>query len=327
MPKKVKWAILGCGGIARAFAKDLAFVPQAKIVAAGSRDINKAKAFADEFNADYAFGSYNQLVKCDDVDIVYIATPHPMHFEDTMMALENGKAVLCEKPFTLNASQASGLIQYARDKKLFLMEAMWTRFIPATIKIKQLMSDNAIGQVKVFSADFGVNFKFDPLHRAFNPNLGGGALLDLGVYPISFASMVFACQPKKIASVVDIGSTGVDFNSSISFSYSDGAVASIHCGLTANTPRHANICGTKGRIIIDSPFFCSKRFTLELDSSESKVFDIPFDGHGLRFEAQHCCQLLSEGAIESPIMPLDETLAIIQTMDEIRKQWNLKYPQ
>ncbi len=326
MTKQVRWAVMGCGNIAGAFARDLKYASNGKLVAAGSRTLEKAQAFIDEHGGRYAFGSYQELARCEDVDIIYVASPHPMHFENAMLCLENGKAVLCEKPFTLNAAQAKELVKTARDKKIFLMEAMWTRFIPAIVKVRQLLKDGAIGEVKNFTADFGVRFEFDPEHRAFCPTLGGGALLDLGVYPISLASMVFGTRPKKIVSVVNIGSTGVDYNESLSFLYESGAVASISAGLEAKTAIEAVVSGTEGSIKLDSMFFRTKRITLA-QGEKTEVMDFDFDGHGYQFEAEHAGQCLIDGKTESDVMGLDESIEIMETLDEIRADWGLVYPQ
>lgn len=326
MSEKIRWGIIGCGGIAASFAKDMKFVENAVLTAAGSRTLEKAKTFAENFDIENAYGSYEELVKSDAVDAVYIATPHPMHYEDTMLCLENGKSVLCEKAFTLNTSQAEELVKKSREKKLFLMEAMWTRCIPATRKIKELIENGEIGQVLSFTADFGVKFEYDPKHRAFNPELGGGALLDLGVYPISFASLIFESQPKSIETVVKMGSTGVDFNEAISFLYENGGVACISSSLVVTTPRKAVICGTDGMIEIECPFFHARKFTLTKNGKQ-KVFDMGHDGIGYRFETEHASQCILDGKIESDLMPLNETIEIMRTMDAIREKWGLVYPQ
>ena len=316
MAEKIRWGILGCGNIAGAFAKDLKLVDNAQLVAVGSKSIERAKTFANNFGAKQAFGSYGELAACKDVDAIYVATHHPMHFENSMLSLENDKAVLCEKPFTINSSQAKQLVDFARTKKKFLMEAMWTRFIPATLKVQELLTKNVIGQIKSFRAGFGEQFDLDS--RGYDFNLAGGALLDLGVYPISFASMVFQAQPKQIASVVSIGSTGVDLNESLSFLYDNDAVASITAGIQAKTLNNAVISGTLGRIEIDAPFFRSNKVTLKTLDGKDKVFKLPFKGAGYRFEAEHVGNCLLQSKTESNVMTLDENIRIMETMDKIR---------
>lgn len=326
MEKKVRWGILGCGGIAEKFAEDLQFTSNSKFTACGSRSIDKANQFSEKYGGEHAFGSYEELAECDDVDIVYVATPHPMHFENSMLCLENGKAVLCEKPFTLNCEQAKEMVGVAREKKIFLMEAMWTRFIPTVVKVRNLLENGAIGEVRNFTADLVKEFEYDTEHRIFNPQLGGGALLDLGVYPISFASMVFKQKPKKIASVVKIGQSGVDYNESLSFLYDSGAVASITAGLEADTGITAFIAGTKGSIRFESMFFRAKKAVVER-GGELEEIKIDFPGTGYQFEAEHAAERWLDGKFESDVIGLDESIEIMETMDEIRRDWGLVYPQ
>jgi predicted dehydrogenase len=206
---KTHWGIIGTGKIAKEFATGLAVLPEAELVAVGSRTAESANRFANMFGVPHRHASYEALVNDSNVDVVYVATPHSLHKENSLLCLQAGKAVLCEKPFTINAAEAETVIRLAREKKLFLMEAMWTRFIPLVVKVRQLLADRVIGDVQMLVADLGFLVDFDPLHRLFAPQLGGGALLDLGVYPVSLASMIFG-PPSRITGMAQLGKTGVD---------------------------------------------------------------------------------------------------------------------
>ena len=211
MGKIIKWGILGPGRIANSFAKGLKSLPDASIVAVGSRSKERADTFAREYGIAKSYGSYQELANYPEVDIIYIATPHPNHKESALLCLKAGKAVICEKPFTVNAAESEELIKFAREQKLFLTEAMWTRYLPASIKVRELLSAGIIGDIKIVKADSGFICGWDTKSRLLNPELGGGALLDIGVYPISYASMIFnAAEPIKIVSIANIGVTGVD---------------------------------------------------------------------------------------------------------------------
>ena len=188
---KTRWGILGTGNIANKFAEDLSLVPEADLLAVASRTQESAEKFADLYNIPQRYSSYQKLAESSDIDVVYISTIHPLHKENSLICLKNGKAVLCEKPFTLNSKEAEELIKYARTNKIFLMEAMWNRYLPSLKKLSQLLSENVIGDILQLTADFSLQFQYDPKHRLFDPELGGGALLDLGIYPVSFSSMIF----------------------------------------------------------------------------------------------------------------------------------------
>lgn len=326
MGKKIKWGIVGCGGIAGKFAADLAHTKHGELVAVGSRSKAKSEKFAHTYGAARAYGDYEQLVADSEVDVVYVATPHPYHMENTLAAIAAGKHVLCEKPIALNAGQTEQMIAAADKKGVFLMEAMWTRFFPAIAQIRKWIASGKIGEVLAVEADFGVHFKFDPDHRIFNPNLGGGALLDLGIYPISFASMVYGTQPKRIVSTVHMANTGVDDQAVIAFEYANGATAALSTSSRVTLKNEARIFGTQGMIIAPPFFFFTNRLILEVAGKPAKTADFPYPGIGMHFEAEHVHQCLQKGRLESDIMPLAESLGIMQTMDTLRKQWKLKYP-
>lgn len=326
MSKKIRWGIMGCGGIADKYARDLAFTRYGELAAVGSRSKVKAQTFAAQHGGVRAYGSYEELAADPDVDVVYVATPHPFHLDNTLLALSSGKHVLCEKPLAMNAKQTRRMIAAAQKKGVFLMEAMWTRFFPAMGRLRKWLAEGRIGKVLAVEADFGIHFKVGPQHRIFNPALGGGALLDLGVYPISLVSMVYGDQPEKIVSTVHTHSTGVDDRAVIAFEYANGATAAISTSSIVNMKNEARIFGTEGMIIVHEMFLRPNQLTLIMEGKSPKTFDFPFTGHGMHFEADHVHQCLRKGQTESDIMPLNETLAIIQTMDKIRKQWKLKYP-
>jgi predicted dehydrogenase len=326
MTQKINWGVMGCGGIAGKFASDLPLTKYGRLAAVGSRSNAKAQKFAAQHGAARAYGSYEELAADPEVDIVYVATPHPCHMENTLLAIAHGKHVLCEKPFALNAKQTRRMIAAAQKKGVFLMEAMWARFFPALAQIRTWIAQERIGTVFAVEADFGIHFKIDPEHRILNPELGGGALLDLGIYPVSFASMVYGTQPEKIVSVMHKAATGVDDQAVLAFEYPDGATATLSTASRVALRNEARIFGAAGTIIVHPWFFFTNRLTLQVDGKKEKVFHFPYPGIGLHFEAEHVHHCLRKGKRESDIMPLNETAAIMQTLDRIRKQWKLRYP-
>jgi predicted dehydrogenase len=325
MTDNIRWGILSTGWIAHKFAEGLSVLPDAEIVAVGSRAQETADAFGDEFGVPHRHASYEALAEDPDVDVIYVGTPHPFHKEDSLLCLEAGKAVLCEKPFTINAAEAEEVIALAREKGLFLMEAMWSRYIPIIVRLRELLAEGAIGEVRALTADLGFRREVDPESRLFNLELGGGALLDVGVYPVSFASMVLGA-PARITSMVTMGQTGVDELAGIVFGYDGGQQAVLHTALQVDTAVEATVMGTEGRIRVHSPWFHGTTLTLSREAGKDKVIDLPYEGNGYNFEAAEVNECLRAGQRESDIMPLDETLAIMQTLDAIRAQWGFKYP-
>lgn len=323
--KMIKWGILGTGIIASAFAKDLAFAKNTEKFAVGSRTKESAAKFAEEHGVSRAYGSYEELVQDPDVDAIYVATPHPFHKENVLACLRAGKAVLCEKPFTINSGELEEVIQFAREKKLFLMEAMWTRFLPPIVKVREWIDSGKIGEVLLVKADFGYRAAWDPEWRLLNPALGGGALLDIGIYPVSFASMIFGTNPEKILSTAHIGETGVDEQFSIIMSYPFGKTATLNGSFRFGLTNEAYIHGTEGYIRIPS-FFSAKSATLYKDGEEVETFTDDRKSSGYAFEIEEVGKCLNQGLLESPVIPLDKSLEIMKLMDEIRGQWGLKYP-
>jgi predicted dehydrogenase len=325
MAERVGWGILGTGKIAAKFAEDLRHVPGATLTAVGSRRAETADVFGRRFRIPHRHADYTALVNDPEVDIVYVSTPHSLHAENARLALEAGKHVLCEKPFTLNAPQAADLIALARQRGLFLMEAMWMRFLPAIVHVRQILAERTLGDIRMLSADFGLKFTFDPASRLFAPELGGGALLDLGVYPVSLASMVFG-RPATIASIAAMGRTGVDDQSGILFRYPQGEIACLYTAMGVETPTEAALTGTLGRLRMHAPFYQTNDLTLTLPGRRTRSFHHQRTGNGLHYQALEVMDCLRQGRGESGIMPLDESLAVMETLDAIRAQWGLKYP-
>ena len=313
----VRWGILGTGGIARTFATDLRLTDSGTVVAVGSR--SDADPFANEFDIPNRHNSYESLVSDPDVDVVYVATPHPMHHDNAVLALRAGKPVLVEKPFTMNAAEARDIVAVARETGLFAMEAMWTRFLPHIATVRSWLDDGVLGDLVTVTADHGQWFAEDPDFRLFAPKLGGGALLDLGIYPVSFASMVLG-RPSRIATMIDPAFTGVDAQTSMLFGYASGAQAVLTCTSSAKSPTRGAIVGTDARIEIDGDFYAPTSFTLISRSGDRTYFDSEHEGRGLWYEAEAVARCLREGMLESPLMPLDESVSIMQTMDAVLAQ-------
>lgn len=320
----INWGILGPGSIAHQFATGLQSAPGAKLLAVGSRSQEKADAFADKFSAPKRHASYEALAADPDVHVIYIATPHPQHKDAILLCLQHGKAVLCEKPFTVNAREAEEVIQSARQKGLFLMEAMWSRFFPAMGHVRKLLADGVIGEPRMLQADFGFRAGVDPNSRLFNPTLAGGGLLDVGVYPISLASMLFG-TPDQITGVAQMGETGVDEQAAMSLRYSGGQIASLTTGIRINTPHEAYILGTDGHIKLHAPWWKLAKITVNVGGKDEEIA-LPYEGQGMNYEATEVMDCLRAGKTESALLPLDETLSILRTMDTLRAQWGLKYP-
>ena len=326
MSDKIRWGLIGLGSISRKFATGLGFVKDAEIYAVASRSQAKADAFGAEFGARKRYGSYESLVADPDVDVVYIGTPHNFHMPNTLLCLDNGKHVLCEKPFAVNAREAKAMIDRAREKNLFLMDAFWTRFFPGMFKLRELLAEKAIGDVMLLQADFGYRTgQILPQSRTYNPALAGGALLDVGSYCVQLASMVYGKQPSDIVSQCTLGSTGVDELSVSVFKYSDYEMATITTSIRLNTPQELRILGTEGHIAIPSWWHPSE-ISIVRRGQEAETLRFKTVGEGFCYEAIAVGECIRAGLTESAVMPLDETLAIMKTMDRMRESWGLRYP-
>ncbi len=325
MSAPVRWGILGPGSIAHKFAAGLQSAPDGQLVAVGSRDQLRADAFADHYGAPNRHASYEDLVADPDIDAIYVATPHPFHKDASILCLEAGKAVLCEKPFTINAAEAEAVVAVARTKGVFLMEAMWSRYLPVMAQVRQWLAEDAIGEPLVVSADFGFRANVNPEGRLFSPALGGGALLDIGIYVVSFAAMVLGAQPDRITAAAHLGETGVDEQTGVVLGYPGGGIATLSCAVRASTPHEARITGSKGTIALDPSWWKGEGATLKADGHEERV-ELVLEGNGYNYEAREVARCLAAGELESPVMPLDETVALMRILDEIRAQIGLKYP-
>ncbi|ULR50211.1 Gfo/Idh/MocA family protein [Streptomyces deccanensis] len=325
---RVRWGILATGGIAAAFTADLVDLPDAEVVAVASRSEDSARAFAERFGIPRAYGDWRALAEDAEVDVVYVATPHSAHRTAAGMCLEAGRNVLCEKPFTLNVREAEELVALARERGRFLMEAMWTYCNPVVRRLAAMVRDGAIGEVRTVHADFGILGPVAPTHRLRDPAQGGGALLDLGVYPISFAHLLLG-EPSDVTAKAVLSKEGVDLQTGALLSWESGALASVHCSIVGGTATSASVTGSEGRIDIPDGFFFADRFVLHREGREPEVFAAdPADGPrgSFRHEAREVMRALRAGETESPLVPLDGTLAVMRTLDAIRDRIGVRYP-
>ncbi|MEU9565060.1 Gfo/Idh/MocA family oxidoreductase [Streptomyces sp. NPDC048161] len=329
MSGTVRWGVLATGGIAAAFTEDLRSMPDMEVVAVASRTDASAQAFAQRFGIPRAYGSWAALAADEEVDVVYVATPHSAHREAAALCLEAGKHVLCEKAFTLNAREADELVKLARDRGLFLMEAMWTYCNPVIRRMTELVRDGAIGEIRSVQADFGLTGPFGPGHRLRDRALGGGALLDLGVYPVSFAHLLLG-EPDRVQADAVLSPEGVDLHTAMVLGWSEaGASALLNCSIVADTPQTAAVTGTKGRIEFPRGFFYPERFVLHRAGHEPEEFTAGAAGAGLRglqFEQAEVVRALRAGETESPLVPLDGSLAVMRTLDAVRDRIGVRYP-
>lgn len=316
----IGWGILGTGAIARKLAADLKLVPGARLAAVGSRQMANASAFAREFGAAEAHGSYEDLVASPAVDVVYVATPNSCHRPNTLLALAAGKAVLCEKPFALSAAEARDMILAARAAGRFLMDAMWTRFFPIIDSLRELLAAGELGTPRLLTADFGFLGDPEAKRRVFDPDLGGGALLDVGIYPLALTWDLFG-PPQRILSVAHPGPTGVDETSAMILQYADGRMAQLAASIAANTAQEVVISGTLASARIPRPFWKPSTLIVSRVGRPDERIDLPYSGFGYQFEILEVMRCLRAGLRESPRMPLVETLALMEALDTIRAQW------
>jgi predicted dehydrogenase len=322
MNDKISWGILGTGRIAREFAEALNRLPEARLRAVASRDPAKARRFASRFGVERAYGDYRVLVEDPAVQVVYVATLHSRHAADSALALEAGKAVLCEKPLTVTAAEAETLIALARSRGLFLMEAMWTRCFPLMRRLRELLAAGELGEPRLLRADFGFYADYTAAPRLWDPALGGGALLDVGVYPVALASWVFGA-PTVVQSHARLGRNGVDEEVAMLLGYPEGQSALLHAAVRLETEQQALLTGTRGRVWIHRPWWRPTRMTwFRADGTEERLeFPLPADANGYEYEAQEVMACLRVDRLESPLMPWDESLAIMRTLDAVRAGW------
>lgn len=325
MPKTIHWGIIGPGKIARKFADDLKLLPHARLHAVASRSEERARAFARDYGTPHAYGSYEALLDCPDLDVVYVATPHVQHYENTLACLRRGIAVLCEKPFAMNARQVEEMVAVAREQGVFLMEALWTRFMPTILKAQELIREGELGDVLSVKADFGFRGPGDPQGRLLNPELGGGALLDIGIYPVFLALLVLG-RPRLIRALSHLGSTGVDEETGMLFHYAGGAMAHLHCSIRTNTKTEAFIYGDRGVLNIHTRWHEASWMTLIKPNERPQEFRFEYMGRGYYLEAEHVMQCLNDGKTESDWLPLDFSLDLIRLLDAVREQTGIQYP-
>lgn len=325
MSQEFKWGILGTGGIARAFARDLTFLNNHIVAAVGSRTQEKAEEFAIEFPGCTAHGSYEKLVTNPEIDAIYVATPHPMHLTNTILALKAGKPVLCEKPFSINASQARAMVEASIENNVALLEAMWMRFLPHIHQVRKIITSGVLGDIISVTADHGQRLADQGIARLVEPSLAGGALLDLGIYPVSFAHMVLGVPEKVQASAV-MTDKGVDASTSILFTYASGAQAILTTTMIAQTPCRAVVSGVNGWLEIDRTFYNPTTMRVHLYDGTTTEYPSNYQGHGLREQAIEFANIVRTGKFESEYLTHKHILEIMDLMDLIRDKIGLKYP-
>ena len=324
MNKKTRIGIIGCGWIAEKMAITLQGMENVQAYAIASRDIHKARNFAKQWNFTHAYGSYEEMLDDEGVDLVYIATPHSHHYDHTRLSLLKGKPVLCEKSFTANAKQAEALIQLAKEKNLFLTEAIWTRYMPLSQTIRELIDSGVIGQPILLTANLGYpNYDWERMHK---PELAGGALLDLGVYTLNFAAMAFGTDIVKTTSTCIKSATGIDSQNSITLEYADGKMAVLNSSLLAKSDRQGIISGDKGFMIVENINNPQQVRVYDEDYRLKATYDCPPQITGYEYQVYASIEALNNGWLESPYMPHAETLRIMQQMDALRKEWGIIYP-
>ncbi|HOS42094.1 MAG TPA: Gfo/Idh/MocA family oxidoreductase, partial [Armatimonadota bacterium] len=317
--------ILGLGNIAQAFVAGIGALPDATVVACGSRSAEKAAAFGATWDIPHRHGSYAALAADPDVDAIYVATPHPAHLGHCLLALAHGKPVLCEKPFTVNAAGTERIIAAARAAGVLVMEAMWTRFLPHVRQTEALIAAGAIGAVRMVQADFAYRFPWDPDHRALNPALAGGGLLDVGVYPLSLAHLLLGA-PTAVTGAAHLGETGVDEQAVMALGFPEGRLAALTCGVRTRSPQEAAVMGTAGMIRLHGPWWRPTNLTLSRPGVPDEIIAVPAEGNGYNYQAAEFGRCLRAGLSESPLRPLADTLAVMRVMDALRAGWGLTYP-
>jgi predicted dehydrogenase len=315
--KKYRWGFLGLGKIAHKFASDLSLSNQAERFACGSRSASRSAAFAAVHSLKKSFDSYESLAQCPDLDIVYIGTPHSSHCELTLLCLEHGKAVLCEKPIGLNRAEALRMTEAAKHNGVFLMEALWTRFLPPTLHLLDILNQGVIGKIHALQADFGFPAVFEPQSRLFDPALGGGALLDIGIYPAFLAYLILG-KPQHIAAASSYGKSGVDEDTGMIFTYANGAIAHLHANVRYFTPTEATIYGAEGQIKLANRWHHTRELILTNNKQEEKILHFDYPCTGYQFEAEEVMRCLDNGLTESPLWPLQSSLDLMEILDDVR---------
>ncbi len=322
---KIRWGIISTGHISDKFATALAILPVAELAAVASRNIETANKFAKKYNIPKAYATYQELAHDPDVDVIYIGTPHTFHLENSVMCMRKGKAVLCEKALAINAAEVREMVRVAREENVFLMEAMIPRHVPLLKKVLQWIKDGRIGEVRMVKASRCARGEFPSGARQMNPELGGGSLLDVGVYVISFASMIFKKSPVEVVGLGHIGELGSDEQGVAILKYDKGEIADLSFALRTVAVNEAYILGTNGYIKVHDVFAVPTKASLFINKKEVDVIEEPIIGNALNYEAEEVMRCMKEGLTESPLMPLDESIEIMEIMDSIRKPWGLVY--
>ena len=323
MNKTYNWAILGCGKIAEKFSKELKTLPNANLYAAASRNIENAQNFAAKFNFEKAYGSYQEMVNDSEVDIVYIATPHTFHLEHTLLCLNHKKAVLCEKPFGINSKEVKQMIASSKENNTFLMEAFWVIFRPKYLKVKELIESKNLGKLKFVKSDFMFNGNYDPKNRLYNINLGGGSLLDIGIYPV-FTALMFLGIPDEIKTSPHFSPTGSEESISMLFGYKNGATAVLTSSFDAEYKNESELCFEHGIIKYDR--FSSDPIILIKNDTTQEIYFEPGPNMGYQFEAIHVMECLDNNLKESPILTNEVSLNLIETLDRVRRNAGIIFP-
>lgn len=321
--KKIRWGIVGPGCIANKFAEAIKNVDCAELVAVASRTEKNGKAFAEKYNIPNVFCGYEEMAKSDIVDAVYISTPHPFHKPCAEIFLNAKKHVLCEKPVCINAIQATALKECAKENNVFLMEAMWTRFLPAVNELCNVIKSGEIGEVLGINADFCYSSSIEEEAKLFQNHMAGGSLLDVGVYGLHFVSMILGNNPDKVSSVSQVVD-GVDVHTSLTMQYKNGAIATITSAIVVEKPANAYIYGTKGHIFVPH-FYGANDFYIHKDGTEKHVENKSV-GDGFEEEIYEACNCIMSGKTSTDILPMDESIKMVEIMDTVRKQLNIKYP-
>ncbi len=321
--KIIKWGIIGCGKIAHKFANDLKSVPNAKLHAVASRSLKKAQEFGKEHQASTYYDNYESLSLDLDIDVIYIATPHVFHYENTIMCLNQKKAVLCEKPFAMNTTQVEEMVTLAKKNKVFLMEALWTYFLPHYTYVLNIVTSNELGKVKTLKADFGYTITFDPNGRVFNKKLGGGSLMDIGIYPL-FAALSILGYPEEVNAQATIGKTGIDEDCSIQLRYKNGATASLFSTVIQKTNTTATLEFENGLVTIHSHFHEPSSITIQKEGKSERIeFNVTTNGYN--YEASHVQEMLLQNRTESTLMSFEKSLQLINLLDTVREKIGLHY--
>ena len=324
--KKIKWGILGTGWIARKLATALQVVDNSELYAIGSRSLDTAKKFASEYHIPKAYGSYEELANDPAVEVVHIATPHNLHLENTLLALDHHKHVLCEKPMGVNLKEEMCMIQKAKEKNLFLMEALWSRFLPNIIKTKELIDSGEIGEVKLMTAFFSIISDNGPAHRHYSIDLCGGTILDTGIYNIFF-SLLLLGKPKSISAIAGLDKQGGDNSCSYTFKYEKDILAVMYSSFLADPAVVAEIHGTKGKIVLDHLWFCPGKVKLIYRDGKEIIFEFNFKSNGYEYEAEETAKCILAGKTQSDLWSWNDSIQLISTMDTIRKQCGIVYPK